>query len=71
MSESVRPEEPAWEGGWDGHQRARRQRMAKLSLIDRLQWLEEAHRVARHLEASKRMRASQPQLGHGVMPDTD
>lgn len=38
-----------WEVGWEGHERAQIRRMARLSLIEKLQWLEEAHRLVRHM----------------------
>lgn len=34
-----------WECGWDGHERAQRERMARLPLWEKLAWLEEAQRV--------------------------
>ena len=43
------PEEHGWERGWDGHERAQRRRLAKLPLIAKLEWLEEAQRVIEHL----------------------
>jgi len=38
-----------WESGWDAHERAQRQRLAKLPLDEKLRWLEEAHDLVRHL----------------------
>lgn len=38
--------EPVWEPGWEGHDAAQRKRMAALSFIEKLAWLEEAHRAA-------------------------
>jgi len=40
-----------WERGWEGHDRAQRQRIARLSLIEKLEWLESAQRVLRHLRS--------------------
>jgi len=43
--------EREWERGWEGHDRAQRQRIARLSLIEKLEWLESAQRVLRHLRS--------------------
>jgi hypothetical protein len=40
------------EKGWDGHQEEQLRRLAKLSLAEKLEWLEEADRVVRHLGRS-------------------
>lgn len=45
-----------WERGWEGHERAQRRRLAQLSMIEKLAWLEEAHRVVRHLGAAREER---------------
>lgn len=50
-----------WERGWDGHERAQRERLAKLPLADKIAWLEEAHRVVLHLQAQDRKRDRNPQ----------
>jgi hypothetical protein len=42
-----------WEAGFDGHERAQRARLARVPLVERLQWLEDAHRVVRHLESQR------------------
>jgi hypothetical protein len=39
-----------WPRGWDGHERAQRRRIARLTLSEKLEWLEQAYRVARHLQ---------------------
>jgi hypothetical protein len=39
-----------WERGWDGHERQQRERLANLSLPEKLAWLEEAHRLVRQLK---------------------
>lgn len=44
--------EGAWESGWDGHELAQLRRMAKLSLSQKLEWLEEAQRLAARLQRS-------------------
>ena len=47
---SERDSNSAWERGWDGHEAEQLERLARLPLADKLQWLEEAHRLARHLQ---------------------
>jgi hypothetical protein len=46
-------DERAWERGWDGHELAQRRRFAKLSIDERLLWLEDMHRLARELDAAR------------------
>jgi hypothetical protein len=46
--------EHIWEEGWEGHERLQRQRLAKLSFEEKLEWLEEAQKVAAHLQQSAR-----------------
>ena len=41
--------ESAWEKGWDAHEHAQRRRLARLSLEEKLRWLEEAHDLVHHL----------------------
>jgi hypothetical protein len=43
-------QQPEWEPGWDGHERAQRRRLAQLSLSEKLKWLEEAHDLVRRLQ---------------------
>jgi len=45
--------EHLWEVGWEGHALAQRRRLARLTLIEKLDWLEETHAVVRHLERSR------------------
>ena len=49
MNDRDEPEAGAWEPGWDGHLAAQRLRLARLPLAEKLQWLEEAQRLARRL----------------------
>lgn len=51
-------DERIWERGWDGHERAQRRREARLTLIEKLAWLEQASHVAAHLR--KGVRVSKP-----------
>ncbi len=41
--------ERVWEAGWEGHARAQRERIARLPLRDKLEWLEEAQTLVLHL----------------------
>ena len=43
-----------WERGWDGHDREQLIRLARLPLPQKLQWLEEAHRLVRQLNGDAR-----------------
>lgn len=43
--------EQTWERGWDGHALEQLRRLARLPLSDKIAWLEQAQRVARHLAA--------------------
>jgi HEPN domain-containing protein len=43
----VADDEQVWEVGWDGHQLAQRQRFARLTLAEKLDWLEEAQRMVK------------------------
>ena len=42
-----------WEEGWDGHEIAQRRRLARVPLWEILDWLEEAQRIARHLNSRR------------------
>lgn len=42
--------ERRWEPGWDGHERAQLIRMSRLTLDEKLVWLEEAHRLIREIQ---------------------
>lgn len=49
----TRADDPrAWEQGWDGHRVDQLRRLARLPLAEKLQWLEEAACVVRHLSGS-------------------
>ncbi|MGD0768533.1 MAG: hypothetical protein ABSB42_10105 [Tepidisphaeraceae bacterium] len=43
-----------WERGWDDHERRQRARLAKLSLPEKLAWLEEAHRLVRQITSNSK-----------------
>ena len=42
-------DERTWERGWEGHELAQRRRMARLTLAEKLEWLESAQRMVLHL----------------------
>jgi hypothetical protein len=42
-----------WDGGWEGHRRAQLRRLAQLSLIEKIEWLDEAHELVRHLRDAR------------------
>jgi hypothetical protein len=46
--------EQAWEHGWDGHSHAQRMRLARLPMIEKLRWLEEAERLANTLAKAEK-----------------
>ena len=41
--------ESVWEQGWMGHEDRQLRRLAQLPFAEKLRWLEEAQRLARHL----------------------
>jgi hypothetical protein len=47
-----RSEDTAWESGWSDHQAQQLRRLASLTLADKLEWLEDAQRLVRHLSAA-------------------
>ena len=54
MAEPDPRDERVWERGWEGHERAQRRRMARLSLAEKLEWLESAQRLVFHLRRGGR-----------------
>lgn len=57
-----RPSERLWERGWDGHQEAQRLRLARLTLAEKLQWLEETQRLIQYLRGEDRDQGKAPWL---------
>lgn len=51
----MKPEhmDTTWEKGWDGHQRSQMRRLARLSLAEKIQWLEEAQELVQHLAQAR------------------
>lgn len=58
MASDVDPNERLWEPGWDGHERAQRERLARLSWEQKLDWLEEAHRFVIRMRSARSSPAS-------------
>jgi hypothetical protein len=54
MNESKEPVDRAWDCGWEEHRRRQLKRFARLSLAEKLEWLEEAQRLAETLHAQRR-----------------
>jgi hypothetical protein len=50
-ADDARPES-GWDPGWEGHKLAQLRRLARLSLAEKLAWLEDAHRLVRHLRSA-------------------
>lgn len=46
-------DERIWESGWAGHELAQRRRLAMLTLAEKLDWLEEAHRLVKRLQEAR------------------
>ena len=43
----------AWEPGWDGHEHAQLLRIVRLTLAEKLKWLEEAQRLVLELRPER------------------
>lgn len=50
--------ERVWERGYEGHELAQLRRLAKLSLREKIQWLEEAQEMVLHLQRAKEAKDS-------------
>lgn len=46
--------QPQWDAGWEAHELRQLQETAKVPLIKKLRWLEEAQRVALSLAESRK-----------------
>lgn len=58
-------DEDTWPAGWDGHQQAQLRRLARLTLAEKLAWLEEADGLVRQL------RRGRLQAAAGTGPPSD
>ena len=65
MSDVERTPDGIWERGWDGHARLQRERLAALSLEQKIRWLEEAQRFVEQLRASFPDRGGSPERLRG------
>ena len=54
MPEPDPRDERQWERGFEGHALAQRRRMARLTLAEKLEWLESAQRLVLHLGRGRR-----------------
>ncbi|HMC63918.1 MAG TPA: hypothetical protein VKI65_03180 [Gemmataceae bacterium] len=61
MTEADRSMPESWARGWDGHEQQQLLRLARLTLAEKLDWLEEAHRLVLHLGKAQR-----PERAHGI-----
>ena len=50
-----------WERGWEEHQVMQLKRMARLSLPEKIAWLEEAHRLVLYMKAANSVRPDENQ----------
>ena len=55
---SDKSQEHGWDRGWDGHDTRQLHRLAALPLTEKLRWLEEAHRLVRHLSGATKQPAA-------------
>lgn len=53
MNETNLDQERIWERGWEGHELAQLQRMARLPLSEKLDWLEQAHDLVLNIQRSQ------------------
>lgn len=58
-------DETGWDRGFEGHSLAQRRRMARMTLAEKLDWLEEAHRFVLAMQAKARQPSEKP----GAEPD--
>ena len=65
MSSTGPDDERLWEQGWEGHSLAQLRRLARLTLAEKLEWLEEAHRLVLHLESQRASREASSGEGGG------
>jgi len=61
MSTRADNAEQTWEHSWDGHALMQLRRLARLSLGEKIAWLEQAQRVAQHLTAQQTARPVKPE----------
>ena len=54
------PSDTGWDRGWTGHERAQRRRRARLTMAEKLRWLEESQQVVESLTRSRQGRNETP-----------
>jgi hypothetical protein len=52
------PPDADWPRGWAEHTDAQRRRLARLPLVEKLRWLEEAQKLAEHLRRKDEPRSN-------------
>lgn len=57
MTDQADTDQADWECDWDSHERAQVLRAARHSLIEKVAWLEEAHRLVIQLQRSRKARS--------------
>jgi len=68
VSDPEQEPEQLWEVGWEGHTLAQRQRMARLPLAVKLEWLEETQRLIQHLSRQRPAKGGSAQPPDGSPP---
>ena len=43
------PDQSGWDQGWEAYEREQQRRLARLSLYEKIQWLEQAQEMIGHL----------------------
>lgn len=56
MGESRESDDELWPRGWEGHERDQLRRSAQIPFPVKLQWLEDMHRMVRHMEQQRQER---------------
>ena len=74
MSETKQDLERTWECDWDGHELAQLRRWAQLPFWEKLEWLEEAQRLADHMQGARQktgMGGQAPDATDSASPDQE
>jgi hypothetical protein len=62
--DSITGDERSWEQGYEDHELQQLRRLAKLTPEQKLEWLEEAHRLVLQLETAKKAAGTTPPPTH-------
>ena len=57
--------EREWECGWEDHEARQRQRLSRLSLSEKLMWLEQTQQMITHMQTSRPASAGHKDPGVG------